>query len=261
LILGLCFSVPAAMIGYYTSDKAVLLMAGAHEVSRRDNKQLYELVDNLAITAGLPKPKIFVIDDEAMNAFATGRDPNHAVIAFTSGLLKNLSKVEIEGVAAHEMSHIKNFDTRLSTVLIIFVGLIGMMAEWFWRLGRIGGRGSKSKNDNGSGILAIFGIIFIILSPLIAQIIQLALSRNREYLADADAALLTRYPEGLIGALEKLSNQASILSHQSSTMNHMYITDPVKSFSGAGGGWWSNLFSTHPPVEERIKRLKNMMNV
>jgi heat shock protein HtpX len=233
------------------------MMAGAKEVYRKDNKKLYELVDNLAITAGLSTPKIYVIHDQAMNAFATGRDPRHAVIAFTSGLLDNLSKVEIEGVAAHEMSHIKNFDTRLSTVVIIFVGLIGIMAEWFIRLGWLGGR-SKSKSDSGNGIFAIFGLILIILSPVIAQIIQLALSRNREYLADADAALLTRFPEGLIGALEKLSNQNKLLRGQSNMMNHMYITDPVKSLAGSKSNWLGNLFSTHPPIEERIKRLKNM---
>ncbi len=256
IIFGLIFSVPSVLIGYYVSDQIVLSMAGAREVTRKDNKDLYNLVDNLAIASGLPKPKIYVVDDPAMNAFATGRDPNHAVVAFTTGLLNNLSRTELEGVAAHELSHIKNFDTRLSTVVIIFVGLIVVLAEWFIRFGRFGS--NRSKNNTGS-IFAIFGVIVIILSPLVAQLIQLALSRTREYLADADAALLTRYPQGLIGALEKLSNQNNLLQNSSNVMNHMYITDPVKSLSGNGKSFWGDLFSTHPPVEERIKKLKEMI--
>lgn len=255
IILGLMFSLPSALIGYYFSDQIVLSMANAREINRKDNRDLYNLVDNLAITAGLPKPRIYIVDDPAMNAFATGRDPNHAVVAFTTGLLNNLNKSELEGVAAHELSHIKNFDTRLSTVVIIFVGLIVILAEWFIRLGRFGGR---NRND-GASLFAIFGILVIIFSPVIAQIIQMALSRTREYLADADAAMLTRYPQGLIGALTKLSNQKNLLRNSSSAMNHMYICDPVKSLSGNSKAFWGDLFATHPPIEERIKRLNQML--
>jgi len=255
LFLGLIFAVPSSLIGYYYSDQMVLSMAGAKLVEKKDNRELYNVVENLAITAGLPTPKIYIVEDPAMNAFATGRDPEHAVVAVTSGLLKQLSRTELEGVVAHELSHIKNYDTRLSVVVVIFVGLVVIMAQWFMRLGGLFGGGSRKK---GGGLFAIFGLLVILFSPLIAQLIQLALSRNREYLADADAALLTRYPQGLIGSLEKLSNQKNLLRNQSSAMNHMYITDPIKSF-GNKKSFWGDLFSTHPPVEDRIKRLKGMI--
>lgn len=256
VIMGLVVSLPTTLIGYYFSDQMVLSMAGATEVKRVDNKELYNLVDNLAITAGLPKPKVFIINDFAMNAFATGRDPNHAVVAVTSGLLKSLTKTELEGVIAHELSHIKNFDTRLSTILVIFVGLIVILAEWFVRLGRFGF--GKSKENQGGGLLAIFGLVVIIFSPIIAQMIQLALSRTREFLADSDAALLTRYPQGLIGALEKISKQETMLGNSNGVMNHIYICDPVKSYVG-NKSFFGDLFSTHPSVEKRIEKLKSMI--
>ncbi len=256
LVVGIVFAVPSSLIGYYYSDKMVLSMAGAKLIEKKDNRELYNVVENLAITAGLPTPKIYIVEDPAMNAFATGRNPEHAVVAVTSGLLKNLTRTELEGVIAHELSHIKNFDTRLSVVVTIFVGLIVIMAQWFLRLGGLFGGGGSKKG--GNWIFAIFGLLVILFSPLVAQLIQLALSRNREYLADADAALLTRYPQGLIGSLEKLSQQKNKLKHSSSVMNHMYITDPLKNL-GSKKSFWGDWFSTHPPVEERIKRLKNMI--
>ena len=256
LVIALFLALPTALIGYYTSDQMVLAMAGASLVEKRDNPRLYNLVENLAIASGLPTPKIYIINDQAMNAFATGRDPNHAVIAVTAGLLNNLSKTELEGVIAHEFSHIKNYDTRLSTIVVIFVGLIAILADIFWRGGF---RGRRNSEKSGGGLLALVGIIFIIISPIVAKLMQLALSRNREFLADSDAALLTRYPQGLIGALEKISNQSQMLSRSNNAMNHLYIISPIDSLAGKRqGSWWNNLFSTHPPTAERIRRLENM---
>ena len=255
VVLGLLIAAPTVIIGYYTSDKMVLSMAGAKEITRKDNPQLFTMVENLAITAGLPLPKIYIIDDPAMNAFATGRDYDHAVVAVTRGLLDNLDKQELQGVIAHELSHVKNYDTRLSTVVVVFVGMIAIMADWFFRIG-----GSRNNRKSGLGILAIFGIIFIILSPLVAKLIQLALSRNREFLADSEGALLTRYPEGLASALEKISGQGQLLKRTNSAMNHLFIADPIKAaHGGRGSGWLAGLFSTHPPTQERIKRLRAML--
>jgi len=257
IFLGLIIATPSVLIGYYTSDLMVLSMAGAHEINRSDNPQLFTAVENLAITDGLPMPKIYIIDDPAMNAFATGRDYQHAVVAITTGLLSKLNKTELQGVIAHELSHIKNYDTRLSTVVVIFVGLIAILADWFFRLGSWGRRDSRR---DGSGILALLGIVFIILSPLVAKLIQLALSRNREFLADSEGALLTRYPEGLASALEKIAGQQVMIRRTNSAMNHLFIADPIKAaYGGENGSWWSNLFATHPPTEERIKRLRSMI--
>lgn len=255
VVLGLLIAAPTVIIGYYTSDKMVLSMAGAKEISRQDNPLLFTTVENLAITAGLPLPKIYIIDDVAMNAFATGRDYNHAVVAVTRGLLEKLDKSELQGVIAHELSHIKNYDTRLSTIVVVFVGMIAIMADWFFRIG-----GSRNNRKGGLGILAIFGVVFIILSPLVAKLIQLALSRNREFLADSEGALMTRYPEGLASALEKISGQGQMLKRSNSAMNHLFIADPIKAaHGGKTGGWLAGLFSTHPPAEERIKRLREMI--
>lgn len=257
LVAGMIVAFPTVWIGYYNSDKMVLFMAGAKYIEKKDNPVLYNTVENLSIAAGLPTPKVYIVEDQAMNAFATGRDPQHAVVAVTTGLLSKLEKRELEGVIAHELSHIKNFDTRLGTIVVIFVGLVVILADWFWHFGSLSRRDSKK---DGGGILVILGILFILLSPLVAQIMQLALSRNREYLADADAALLTRFPDGLIGALEKISNQDVLLRRANNAMNHMYIVDPIKSLAGSKKtSWFENLFSTHPPVDERINRLKNMI--
>lgn len=254
IILALVFTIPSVLIGYYGSDKAVLFMAGAKLIEKRDNPILYNLVENLSIASGMKTPQIFIIEDPAMNAFATGRDPEHAVVAVTTGLLGSLEKKELEGVIAHEMSHIKNYDTRLGTLVVIFVGLVAVLADFFWRFG-----GRRRNSKEGGGILALIGIAFIILSPIVAKLLQLSLSRNREYLADSEGALLTRYPEGLASALEKISGQKYMLQKTNNAMNHLFIISPFESLEGEKRvSWFSNLFSTHPPTDERIKRLRHM---
>lgn len=258
VILALVFAFPSAFIGYYTSDRIVLYLAGAKEIVKKDDPILFNTVENLSIASGMTTPRVYIIEDEALNAFATGRDPQHAAIAITRGLLDKLEKVELEGVIAHELSHIKNFDTRLSMLVVVFVGMVTIMADIFWRSRWLRGRNNK-KNDIG-GLIAILGLIFIILSPVVAKILQYSLSRNREFLADSEAALLTRYPDGLVKALEKISNQDLLLKNNNNAMNHLYIISPLDSTAGKQEkSWMSNLFSTHPPVGERIARLKNMI--
>lgn len=240
-----------ALAGYYSGDKLALLTAGAQPINKEQNIYVYRLVENLCITAGLPMPKIYLINDPAINAFATGRDPKNASIALTIGAVKKLENEELEGVIAHELSHIKNYDIRLMTLVIVLVGLVALASDWFLR-GQIFGRRGRD-SDSGGGYLAIIGLILIILSPLIAQLIKLAVSRSREYLADASGALLTRYPEGLARALEKINGDSDQLRRVSSATAHLYIANPFKK-----GGALVNLFATHPPIAERIKRLKGM---
>lgn len=245
------FSILMNITSYYFSDKIVLKLAGAKEAKRDEYFTLYTTVENLAITAGLPKPKIYVIEDSAPNAFATGRNKDHAVVAVTTGLLQILEKNELEGVIAHEISHISNRDMLLSTVVVVLVGFISIVADIF-RRNLIFGR--NSDNDNkGRGIFIIIGILLSILAPIFAMLIQLAISRKREFLADASGALLTRYPEGLANALKKINLIAKPMVRQSSAIAHLYIADPK------GGVKWgrkiSGLFATHPPIEDRIKAL------
>ena len=253
LILAVLYSVVTSFISYFWSDKIVLLMSGAHEIDHESNKEIYHLVENLCITAGLPIPKIYIIQDSGLNAFATGRNPEHSVIALTSGLVNTLNKNELEGVIAHELSHIGNRDILLSTAVVILVGLVTLLADWSFRFSIFGrhGSGSKSKNQLGL-IMLVVGIILSILSPLIAALIQTAISRKREFLADADGALLTRYPEALASALEKIS-QNSGLERANKVTAHLYISNPFRK-----QGFMNKLFSTHPPVEERIANLRGM---
>jgi heat shock protein HtpX len=234
----------------------VLAMSGAHPANRQDNFDFYTVAENLAIAAGLPKPKLYIIDDPAMNAFATGRDPQHAVVCATSGILENLNRRELEGVIAHELSHIKNFDTRLMAVVV--VGTVAFMADMFMRTLWWGGgrRNSRDNEGNLGGILMIVGIVLAILSPIIATMIQLAVSRKREYLADASGAYLTRYPEGLASALEKLSQDKDVMPKATNATAHLFIVNPFKGKNF--GAWFSGLFDTHPPIAERIKILRAM---
>ncbi|MCL5666926.1 MAG: M48 family metallopeptidase [Patescibacteria group bacterium] len=268
LAFAVIFSLISALISYYYSDSITLALSHAQEVDRRANPQLYNIVENLAITAGLPTPKIYVIDDTAPNAFATGRDPKHAVICFTTGILQKLDKPELEGVAAHELSHVGNYDIRLMTLVVVLVGTITLLADWFLRAGFWGGRKRSNSRDGGGigGYLFIIGIILALLSPIIATLIKLAVSRKREYLADASGALLTRYPEGLARALEKISKDTEPLEAANKATAHLYIADPfhadspdVKTGQSHGSrGFLAGLFNTHPPIEERIKRLREM---
>lgn len=238
---------------YWFSDKIVLSLSGAKLASREEYFDLYTIVENLSITAGLPMPKVYVIEDAAPNAFATGRDKDHAVVAFSTGLLSIMNKTELEGVAAHELSHIGNRDILLSTVIVVLVGLVSIVSDMMIRMSIFGGRDREDRQ--GGGAIAIIGIVFSILAPIFAILIQLAISRKREFLADASASLLTRYPEGLASALEKLQNHSAPMNHQSSAISHLYISDPQgvslnKKISG--------LFSTHPPLEDRIRILRQM---
>ena len=249
------FSVSMNIIGYWYSDKIALGMSGAHSATREEYFDFYNIVENLAITAGLPMPKIYVIEDPSPNAFATGRDKEHSVVAVTTGLLSIMNKTELEGVIAHEMSHIGNRDMLLSTVAVVLVGFVSIISDMIIRMTLFGG--NRDNDREGGNIFAIVGIILSILAPILATLIQLAISRKREYLADASGSLLTRYPEGLASALEKISQYGVPMKRQSTAIAHLYIANPTGSgvFSKKVG----NLFSTHPPVEDRIKRLRESL--
>lgn len=253
LFVAVAFSILMSFGSYFWSDKIVLAMSRAKEISRDNNREIYNLVENLCITAGLPVPRIYIIEDDALNAFATGRDPEHGVICLTSGIINRLEKVELEGVIAHELSHIGNRDILLSTVVVVLVGFVALMADWFRHWSFFGGRRS---DDREAGqlqlILTIAAIVLSILAPLAAVLMQLAISRKREFLADADGALLTRYPDGLARALEKISSDPSPLKTANRATAHLFIANPFK------GKKVSKLFMTHPPIEERIRALQGM---
>lgn len=250
-------SVVSSLGSYYWGDKLVLAMSGARPADRKRDFDFFTVSENLAIASGLPKPKLYVIDDTAMNAFATGRDPQHAIVCATTGILAKLERRELEGVIAHELSHIKNYDTRLLAVVAVLVGTVVFLADMFMRSLWWGGRGRDRDDDRGMGqILLIAGIVLAIISPILATLIQLAVSRKRELLADASGAYLTRYPEGLARALEKLSKDKEVLEAASNATAHLYIVNPFKGKNF--GTWFAGLFDTHPPLAERIKILRSM---
>ena len=248
------FSIVMNIVSYWYSDKIALAMAHAHPATREEYFDFYTIVENLSITAGLPMPKIFVIEDPSPNAFATGRDKNHSVVAVTTGLLSIMNKTELEGVVAHEMSHIGNKDMLVSTVAVVLVGFVAIVSDMMIRMSFFGGR--RNDEREGNGLFMLIGIIVSILAPIAATLIQLAISRKREYLADASGALLTRYPEGLASALEKIGQYGRPMQTQSTAIAHLYIANPLGSGNFAKKA--NNLFSTHPPVEERIKILRSM---
>jgi heat shock protein HtpX len=249
-----------AFASYWWSDKLALAVSGARQVEKKDAPALYRAVENVSIMAGLPMPKVYLIDDAAPNAFATGRDPQHAAVAVTSGLMAMMSKQELEGVLAHEMSHVGNYDIRLMMVVVVLVGVVVMLSDWFLRFTFWGGMGDDNDNDRGEFgvILMVAGILLALLSPLFATLIQLAISRKREFLADADGANLTGYPEGLASALEKISKDEKPLARANKATAHLYIANPLRDHEGSARGWFAGLFDTHPPVEERITRLRGM---
>lgn len=256
LYIAVFISIFMSVASYWWSDKIVLKMSGAKEVlpNTEGNRELYRLVENLAITAGLPTPKIYTIDDTAMNAFATGRDPKHGVIAFTTGILSRLERAELEGVAAHELSHIGNRDTLLSTVIVVLVGFVALVADWFRHAAFYGfgfGKGDSDHRNTHPAFL-VAALVLSILAPIAATLIQLAISRKREFLADASGSLLTRYPEGLASALQKISGDREPLEAANRATAHLYFANPFK------GQKISKLFMTHPPIEERIKALRGM---
>lgn len=256
LIIAVLFSTISSLVSYWWSDKIVLQMSGAKLVDHENGRELYHLVENLCITAGLPLPKIYIIEDSAPNAFATGRDPEHAAIAFTSGILGKLEKTELEGVVAHELSHIGNRDILISTIATILVGTIALIVDWAARSAIFGRGRDDNNNNNGIGLIVI--ILLSILAPLSAQLLQMAVSRKRELAADADGALLTRYPEGLARALEKISRDTEELEVANRATAHMFIVSPLQGERNKKTSWLSKAFMTHPPVEERIAKLRGM---
>lgn len=253
LYIAIIFSLFMNVASFWWSDKIVLSISKARPASREEFFDLYTVTENLSIAAGLPMPKIYVIDDPAPNAFATGRDKNHAVVCATTGLLSKLERPELEGVIAHELSHIGNRDILLMSAVVVLVGFVSIISNIFMRSMWFGG-GRRDDNREGGGVLAIVGIVLIVLSPIIATLIKLAISRRREYLADASGALLTRYPEGLARALEKISTYNLPMKTASEATAHLFIANP---FSGKAASF-SNLFNTHPPIAERIKILRGM---
>lgn len=238
-----------AFLSYLSGSRLALAVNGAQEIQKKDNPRLWRIVENLSITEGLPMPRVFIIDDPAPNAFATGRDPNHSVVCATTGLLEIMDDTELEGVFAHELGHVKNYDIRVSMIVFALVAVISLLADIMFRMSWFS---SRDDEDSGNSLFFVLGIAAAILAPIIATLIQLAISRRREYLADATGALTTRYPEGLASALEKIGQAGSAMRRQSTSTAHLFFANPLR------GRGLMNLFSTHPPIEDRIKRLRGM---
>jgi len=259
LVLAVVVAMGMAAVGYYSSDKIVLGISRARPATKEEFPYLYNVVEGLAIAAGIPAPRCYVIDDTAPNAFAAGRKPETAVICVTTGILEKLNRAELEGVIAHEMSHIKNYDVRLQTLVVVMAGVVALLSDWMLRSFMWGGgrrRSGRGRGGDGAagGILILVGLALAVLSPFIATIIQLAVSRKREFLADASGAMLTRYPAGLASALRKISADKEPLEAANKATAHLYIVNPLKDIKGAV----NRLFSTHPPIEERIAALEKM---
>lgn len=253
--LGLVISSASSVGSYFYGDKLVLLTTGAKPADKKTYFNFYTVAENLSVASGLPKPALYVIDDPSPNAFATGRDPQHAVVCATTGLLQMMDRTELEGVIAHEMSHIKNFDILLASIVAVLVGTLALVSDWVIRSMWWGRRSDNDSRNNRNPIFFVLLMVSLILTPIIATIIQLAISRRREYLADASAVLLTRYPEGLARALEKLKQNTQPLDRATSSTAHLFIDNPFKKKSAT---FFVNLFSTHPPIEDRIRILKSM---
>jgi len=239
-----------ALISYVAGSKMALAVNGAKQIEKRDNPELWRIIENLSITEGMPMPKVYVIDDPSPNAFATGRDPNHSVVCVTTGLLDIMDKNEIQGVMAHELGHIKNYDIRVSLIAFALVAAISLIADIMLRMAWFGGDNDNNSKDNQ--LFFILGIVAAVLAPVVALLIQMAISRNREFLADATGALTTRYPEGLASALEKIKNSGVSLKRQNTSTAHLFFANPLKAKGLMG------LFSTHPPIDDRINKLRSM---
>ena len=256
LYIAVIFSFATSISSYWYSDKIVLMSTGAKPIEKSDNPELYRIVENLCIASGLPMPKIYILNEAQPNAFATGRDEKHAVVAVTKGLLGKLEKNELEGVIAHELSHIKNKDMLLMTAVVVLAGVISVAADFFLRMTFWGGNRDSDNNNSNNLIFLVLGIAAAILAPVAASLIQMAISRNREFLADASGALLTRYPEGLASALEKIASDESRLRTANSSNAHLFISSPFRGKETKS--WFNKLFMTHPPVEERVANLRGM---
>ena len=255
LILAIIIAVALTFGSYYSSDKIVLAISKARPVTKKEYPHLYNVVEGLAIAAGLPKPRCYIIDDTAPNAFATGRNPKNSVLVVTTGLLQKLNRAELEGVIAHEMAHIKNYDILVMTLAVVMVGVVALLSDWILRTFLWGGRRRSSKDGGNIGmIIVVVGLVLAIFSPLIAQLIRMAVSRKREFLADANGAFLTRYPPGLASALKKLDADREPLEAANKATAHLYIVNPLKEIKGNV----NKLFSTHPPIKERVAALEKM---
>jgi len=256
LYIAVILAVSMNFLAYWKSDAIALAMSGAKPASRETHLELFRIIENLSITAGLPMPRVYIMHSPQINAFATGRDPKHAAVAVTEGALMKLNKNELEGVIAHELSHIGNRDILISTVVVVLAGLIAILADWFLRMSIWGNLSRNDNNRQGGVVILLIGLAIAVLAPLIATVIRLAVSRKREFLADASGVLLTRYPEGLAGALEKISQDQSPMRYAHSGTAHLFISNPFRGKSGQN--WFARLFQTHPPIEERIKALRDM---
>ena len=245
------FSLCYVLWVYFASSKAALAMNGAKEIQKQDNPRLWRIVENLAITDGLPMPKVYIMNDPGLNAFATGRDPAHASVAITTGLLEVLEDTELQGVMAHELGHVKNYDIRVSMIVFALAGVVSLICDIFLRMSFFGG-GDDDESSNNS-LFMLLTIVALVLAPIVAMLIQLSISRKREYLADATGALTTRYPEGLASALEKIRDGGSVMRKQNSSTAHLFFANPLKK------GAISSLLSTHPPIDERIRILRGMI--
>jgi heat shock protein HtpX len=245
-------SILMSVSSYWFSDRIVLKMSNAHPLDENTHRDIYRMVENLSITAGLPMPKLYIMEDSALNAFATGRNPEHGVVCLTTGIIDRLEPAELEGVIAHELSHIGNRDTLVSTVVVILVGFVTLLADWFRHAAFFGGGGDNDNRGQGQVIFFVVAIALSLLAPFFATLLQLAISRKREFLADTSGALLTRYPEGLARALEKISGDTEPLEAANRATAHLYISNPLK------GKNFSKLFMTHPPIEERVQILRNL---
>ena len=248
LMIGI-FSLGYAAFGYFAGSKMALAINGAKQIKKSDDPRLWRIVENLSITDGLPMPKVYIMNDPAPNAFATGRDPNHSAVCATTGILQIMTDTELEGVIAHELGHVKNYDIRVNTLAFALVGIISLIADFFLRISFFGGRDERENNNQ---LLIILAIVAAVLAPIAASLLQLAISRRREYLADATGALTTRYPEGLESALAKLETVSTATSRQNTSTAHMFFVNPLRGHSVL------NLFSTHPPIPARIKALQEM---
>ena len=249
-VFAIVFALGYALWGYFASDKTALAMNNAKQIEKSDNPRLWRIVENLSITTGLPMPAVYIIDDPALNAFATGRDPNHASVAVTTGLLDILDDKELQGVMAHELGHIQNYDIRLTMIAFGLVAAISILSDFIMRSLFWGSFGNKSENSSPILYIALFFAVIVI--PIVATVVQLSISRKREYLADATGALTTRYPEGLASALQKIADNGSVMKKQNTSTAHLFIANPLS------GGVVSKLFSTHPPIEERIAKLNQI---
>ncbi|MEX2052964.1 MAG: M48 family metallopeptidase [Candidatus Paceibacterota bacterium] len=254
LYIAVAVAIIMNLVAYWNSDKIALSWSRATPIKRENHLELFRIVENLSITAGLPMPRLYIMHSPQINAFATGRDPNHAAIAVTEGALSRLEKAELEGVIAHELSHIGNRDILVSTVVVVLAGVIAIMTDIFLRVGLFGGKGDD--NRGGGGVMLLISLLMFILAPIAASLIRNSVSRKREYLADSSGALLTRYPAGLASALEKIGNDHNHMHKAHNATAHLFISSPFKGKEKAG--WFVKLFSTHPPVEDRIRILRGM---